>query len=168
MSIFKFNLLTTTMKDINQICDYIILRHKSDEDLPLSNIKLQKILYYVQAWHLAFKKEPLFNSKFQAWVHGPVNREIYGRFNATKYLYSEINLSDVIDTEVTSKLNKDEISHINLVLDAYSKYSGIDLEEMTHKEDPWIIARSGYEPNQRCEIEIDNVFLGDYFRKRIK
>ena len=157
------------MKNINQICDYVILRFKQDEDIPLSNIKLQKLLYYIQAWYLAFNDgKKLFEGNFQAWVHGPVNRQIYDRFNSSKYLYSDISLSDVKDINVIEKLTSEEISHVNSVLDVYSPFSGIELEEMSHKEDPWINARTGYSSNQRCEVEIDNEFLGEYFRKRIQ
>jgi uncharacterized phage-associated protein len=157
------------MKDINQICDYIILRLKRDEDMPLSNIKLQKLLYYVQAWHLALKNgQPLFDGKFQAWIHGPVNRQIYDRFNPSKYLYSEMSLSDVNDINVDKKLTTEEINHINLVLESYAPFSGVELEEMSHKEEPWITAREGYSPNERCEVEIDQTVLGDYFRKRVQ
>ena len=63
----------------------------------MSPKKLQKILYYAYAWTLALLNDDeehlnnrLFDSKFEAWVHGPVNREIYNRFNPAKYLYSEI------------------------------------------------------------------------------
>ena len=156
------------MKNINQICDYVILRLKQEEDMPLSNIKLQKLLFYIQAWHLAFKKNKLFDGDFQAWVHGPVNRQIYDRFNSSKYLYSEINITDIQDLDVIAKLSVEEILHINKVLEVYAPYSGVDLEEMTHKEEPWISARNGYAANERCEEIIDNVLLGEYFRKRIQ
>lgn len=156
------------MKNINQICDYVILRLKQEEDMPLSNIKLQKLLYYIQAWHLTFKNKVLFDGDFQAWVHGPVNRQIYDRFNSTKYLYSEIGLKDVQDKEIATKLTQEEISHIDKVLEVYAPYSGVELEEMSHKEEPWINARHGYAPNQRCEVIINNDLLGDYFRKRIQ
>jgi len=155
------------MRDINQICDYIISRLKSDENVPLSNIKLQKLLYYVQAWHIAIKNTTLFDGKFEAWVHGPVNRDVYTRFNSSKYLYSEITQDDIIDKDVSSKLNKDEIKHINLVLDSYAKFSGIQLEEMSHNEMPWIDAREGYQPNERCTVEINEITLGAFFRARL-
>ncbi|WP_281636136.1 Panacea domain-containing protein [Flavobacterium marginilacus] len=154
------------MKNINQICDYVILRLKQEEDMPLSNIKLQKLLYYIQAWSLALKNEKSFDGDFQAWVHGPVNRQIYDRFNPTKYLFSEISLNDIQDKEIATKLNESEISHINKVLEVYAPYSGVELEEMSHKEEPWISARKGYAPNQRCEEIIDEKLLGDYFRER--
>jgi uncharacterized phage-associated protein len=156
------------MKDINQICDYIIFRLKSEGDIPLSNIKLQKLLYYTQAWHLAFTdNKPLFKGKFQAWIHGPVNRDIFDRFKDTKYLYSEILLEDIIDKNISEILSEEEIKHINIVLENYAHFSGVQLEDMSHNEAPWIKAREGYASNQRCEVNIDETFLGDFFRQRL-
>lgn len=155
------------MKTINQICDYVIFRLKSEENVPLSNIKLQKLLYYIQAWNLAFFKKPLFDDKFEAWIHGPVNTTIYNRFNPTKYIFSEIYSSDIIEENISEILSEDEKRHINIVLESYAKYSGVELEDMSHKEEPWIKAREGYEANQRCNVEIDNDLLTQYFGSRI-
>lgn len=158
----------TVMKDINQICDYIIFRLKSDENVPLSNIKLQKLLYYTQAWHLAFFKRPIFEGQFEAWIHGPVNTTIYNRFNSSKYILSEIYSTDIIDKDISEKLTDDEKKHVNIVLESYAKYSGVELEDMSHKEEPWLKAREGYATNERCNVEIDNKFLGEYFSRRLK
>ena len=82
--------------NINDIADYIILKIKSEDSASLINLKLQKLLYYIQAWSYGIKHDNFFIGDFQAWIHGPVNREIYDRFKDTKTLYSDINLDDVI------------------------------------------------------------------------
>ena len=85
------------MNSIHDIADYVILRIKTeDKYASLINLKLQKLLYYIQAWSYGINKRPFFNGDFEAWIHGPVNRDIYNRFNRTKYLYSEINIDDCI------------------------------------------------------------------------
>ncbi len=62
----------------------------------LNVLKLHKLLYYCQAWSLAFGRGPLFpQNSFQAWVHGPVSRAIYDRFVQTKAMYSPVGLADV-------------------------------------------------------------------------
>lgn len=155
------------MRDVNEICDYIIFNLKAEDPALLSNIKLQKLLYYVQAWHLAFYNKALFKGKFQAWIHGPVHREIFDRFRDSKYLYSEINFEDIINPKINEKLSDSEKAHINSILETYSPYSGVQLEDMSHNEDPWIITRNGYSSSARCEEEIDNEFLGNYFKKRL-
>ena len=65
------------MNSIHDITDYIILRVKSEDRFAsLINLKLQKLLYYVQAWSYGINKKPMFDGEFEAWIHGPVNREI--------------------------------------------------------------------------------------------
>lgn len=158
------------MYNVNQIADYTIFRLSAEEESGLVNLKLQKLLYYIQAWHLAFNNYPLFDGKFQAWIHGPVNREIYNRFKDTKYLYSSINLDDIDiqSNNLNNTLPEDVILHINNVLDAYAPFSATDLEIMTHREEPWLQARKGFNPQQRCEREIDEKIMGSYYRKRLE
>lgn len=153
--------------DIDDACDYIIARlHEAGAALNL--LKLQKLLYYVQAWHWAFHGRGLFVGRFQAWVHGPVNREIYDRFRETKSLYSPVFSSDVRPSFSATVLPPNAVRHINSVLDVYGQFTGDQLEEMTHREDPWIRARGEVAPNERCENLIDEPFMGEYYAKRIK
>ena len=151
--------------NVNDITDHTILRLTSDESMDLPNLKLQKILYYIQAWYLVFNNKSLFDGEFQAWVHGPVNRNVYDRFKDSKYLYSSITSEDVIKKDIELQ---DEIKiHIDNVLDVYAKYSAIELEIMTHREDPWIEARKGYTPYQRCEVVISEPLMNKYYKSRI-
>jgi len=61
--------------DADLIADYFIYKGK-EENKPITNKKLQKLLYYSQAWYLVFNKKPLFKDKIEAWVHGPAIRTI--------------------------------------------------------------------------------------------
>lgn len=151
----------------NQIADYIIFRLTSEDEAGVENLKLQKLLYYTQAWHLAFNNTRLIDGEFQAWIHGPVNREIYDRFRDTKYLYSYISVNDVPDISTIEQIKEEHKIHTDNILDAYAPYSATELEVMTHREDPWIIARKGYSPTQRCEKPIDDDIMRDYYKKRL-
>ncbi|ALL05579.1 hypothetical protein AQ505_08795 [Pedobacter sp. PACM 27299] len=155
------------MIQINQACDYIIFRLKVEGESQLNHLKLQKLLYYVQSWHLAFYGEPFFNGKFQAWVHGPVNRAIYNRFKDSKYMYTTINTSDLMEPEIVKTLDGDSKEHIDSVLEVYAGYSDTELEAKTHAETPWIDARKGYEPFQRCEVELDESTITRYYKARL-
>lgn len=152
---------------INDVADYIItLCDESGEYL--SHLKLQKLLYYTQAWYLAFYNEPLFKGKFQAWVHGPVNRDIYNRFSSSKSLYSSIDIEDIrSDFDVKNIPSKGK-KLIESVLETYGSYTGAQLEEMTHDEKPWKEARKGYRPSQRCEEDINEKTMQQYYAKRIE
>ena len=152
---------------IDDVCDYIIARC-AEAGVGLNLLKLQKLLYYVQAWHLAFFGTPLFGGKFQAWVHGPVNREVYDRFKDEKSLYSAVTVDDVREGFDGSTLSDEARRHINKILNTYGAFTGDQLEEMTHSEDPWIRARDGYRPTQRCEVLIDENVMSDYYRARLQ
>lgn len=155
------------MLDINKICDYIIFRLRAEGNGDLSHLKLQKLLYYVQAWYLAFENKPLFDGKFQAWIHGPVNRKIYNRFKDTKYIYSTINTSDIIEKDIVDKLEPSVKEHIDIVLEVYAGFSDTTLELKTHCEQPWIDARSGFQSFERCEVELLEDTMRDYYKARL-
>lgn len=153
--------------DIHDACDFIILKMQEAGE-NLSNLKLQKLLYYTQAWHLAFEKKPLFDTGFQAWIHGPVSKEIFERFKSEKSLYSEIEMDDIrADFDINSLLEEDK-THISNVLDVYAQFSGIQLEEMTHNEMPWINARKGVNATVRCENEICNDDMMRFYSARMQ
>lgn len=154
------------LRNRDSVCDYIIHRVRR-ANAGLSLLKLQKLLYYVQAWHLAFYGRPLFEGRFQAWVHGPVNREIYDRFASTKSLYSEVGHEDLLDGFSPEALDPGARNHIDSVLEVYAGHTGTQLEDMTHSEAPWIEARQGYRPADRCEEYISEETMANYYRARL-
>lgn len=91
----------------------------------------------------------MFDGEFEAWIHGPVNREIYNRFNSTKYLYSEINIDDCMNHNVS--LSSEDAEFIDFILENYLKYSGAELERLSHNEMPWIETRGDLNVNERCD-----------------
>lgn len=155
-----------SLASIDTVCDYIIFRLKKEDEVSLSNLKLQKLLYYVQAWNLAFFGTHIFEGRFQAWIHGPVNRVIFDRFRDVKTIYSEMDINDIMSDDF-SKLLDDAKNHIDNVLEIYADYSGVQLEFMTHNEQPWVNAREGYAPAERCEVEIDERLMKSYYASRL-
>jgi uncharacterized phage-associated protein len=154
------------MGKIVNISDYIIFRIKSEGDMDLNTLKHQKLLFYVQAWYLAFFEQPLFEEDFQAWIHGPVNREIYDLYKDNKNLYSELTIEDCKEIGAIV-LTDAEKSHIDIILDNYAKYSSTQLEYMTHNELPWIEARQGVSPYERCENIISKETMKNYYKERL-
>lgn len=153
------------MISINKLADYIITK-LSEGGEELNNLKLQKLAYYCDAWHLAFFDKKLVDVDFQAWIHGPVSRELYDRFSFSKSLYSDISLEDR-SPDFQMEFESSYATHIDTILEAYGKFSGAQLEEMTHREKPWIEARKGYRPSQRCEEVLDNAVIRDYYKSRL-
>lgn len=151
--------------DINDVADFIIV--KMNEASWLNVLKLQKLMYYVQAWMLALHNRVCFPGEFQAWVHGPVNREIYNRFKDNKSMYSRVRPQDVREDFDLNDLPKWAVSHINEVLEEYGDLTDDQLEEMTHQEKPWIEARGDCSPRERCEEDINPLTMREYYAARV-
>lgn len=133
----------------------------------MSPKKLQKLLYYAQAWGVTLLNETpeeinnrLFNESFEAWVHGPVLPEVYHEFK--EYGYREIPQRDIevdLEEEVEDVLNQ--------VIEIYGDYSGNELENISHQEDPWKNAREGYNPLQICNKIIPVEEMYNYYIQRV-
>lgn len=151
--------------DINDIADYVIRRLTADENTALIHLKLQKLLYYIQAWSLGINGNRMFDGKFQAWVHGPVNRTIYDRFQH-KSLYGFIGKDDLRET--CENPSEQDAEFVDYILDNYAGFTGTELERMTHSELPWQEAREGYEPSARCTVEISEQTMQSFYAQRWK
>lgn len=126
---------------------------------PLSNLKLQKLLYYAQAWHLALKDKPLFDERIEAWIHGPAVPPVYGAFKGWAWRPIEDDPSvDAID------LPSDVIDHLKEVMDVYGGMSAFDLERLTHSEPPWLNARGGIPADEPCTNIISHEDMKNYYR----
>ncbi|HCC52426.1 MAG TPA: hypothetical protein DEQ30_10515, partial [Porphyromonadaceae bacterium] len=137
-----------------------------EENNSLINLKLQKLLYYIQAWSWGIHKRPFFEGEFQAWVHGPVNVDIYNRFSQTKYLYSNIDLSDIQNREVSDEISPDDKKYINWILENYAPFSGAELEQISHNETPWIETRGILKPFERCDKVISPKLIQSYYAEK--
>lgn len=159
--------LVRTSATVDDVCDYVIVR-LNEARTPLSVLKLHKLLYYIQAWHLAFFGCPLFAADFQAWIHGPVSRQIYDRFKDHKSMYSRVSKRDIRPGFSIDQIDRPNIRHIDAILEAYAEFADTQLEELTHEEAPWIKARNGCEPNERCETLISEDLMKTYYAARLK
>lgn len=108
----------------------------------MSHKKLQKLCYYAQAWHLALFDEPLFDSQFQAWVHGPVCPELYAHYR--EFGWQTIPSVEIIPDEINQA--PDKLKLIELIYRTYGVLDGDQLEMLTHSETPWINERKGLDP----------------------
>lgn len=155
------------MPTINDTSDYIVfkLRHGG---VFLNVLKLHKLMYYVQAWHLAFGRGQFFNGRFQAWVHGPVSRDLYDRYKDVKNMYSPVDLADIQpDFDPNHKLSSHERAHVDAVLDVYASFTGDQLEDMTHQEEPWLQARAGVPASSRSENYLSDDIMRTFYAARL-
>ena len=107
-------------------------------------LMLQKLLYYIQGIYSALYETPMFEEDCRAWVHGPVFEEIYNLFREFKYNPIDDARFAIIGGN-NRELTKDEQKVVDLVLNTFGMYGGKTLERITHKEEPWIEARKGYD-----------------------
>ena len=137
---------------------------------PMSHLKLQKLLYYCQAYHLANFKTELFEEDFEAWVHGPVCRPVYNIIRGKSILYSDVEYSEYdFDSEIILQeaISSEQFNLLNDVLKPLSTWSGSELETATHNETPWIKARGSKKPNENCTEIISKDEMLEYYTNEI-
>lgn len=143
---------------MNQITVFDVARYILKKCGPMSAMKLQKLVYYSQAWSLVWDDVPLFHENLEAWCNGPVVRELYqahsGMFQVDK------NLLKGCAKNVLSDNQKDTI---DTVLKAYADKSAQWLSDQTHSEQPWIVARNGLSDTVRGDRIITLESLAEYY-----
>lgn len=128
----------------------------------MNNKKLQKLCFYVKSWGLALFDRPVFANHFEAWVHGPVCPELYfayrewGSLNIPQFE----NVDQIILKETDRKL-------IDAVYSSYGRFSGDELEEMTHSEEPWKNARGFLSPLEYGRNQIDEELMGNFLKQKM-
>lgn len=123
--------MNTALKTAEYILDYCGYNFIMN----CSNKKLQKLLYYVQAWTLAYTGKRYFNDDIEAWLHGPVVPDVYHKYKEFGFDRIEIGERDFDDKIFT------ENNLLNSILKHYCEYDADYLEMRTHIEAPWKEAR---------------------------
>lgn len=124
----------------------------------ISNLKLQKLVYYAQAWYLACHDEPLFEEDFQAWVHGPVIPSLYQKYKHFGW--------QPISEDVDPELPKNILHFLDEVSQEYSACDAYELEQMTHVEDPWNRGRENLAPDTPSNEIIKKEWMKEYYSAR--
>ena len=167
---------------INNVIQYLLI--KCEDITPLA---LQKSLYYIQGFHFAFYKSFIFTDDCQAWIHGPVYKDVYLRYK--DYTFTPIDSptteisgiktseklpnnkytqkSDItrLTAELTTTLSATERAVCDSVIDNLCCYSGKELERFTHHEEPWILTRGNLKTNDSSNKIINKNTIGEYFTK---
>jgi len=139
----------------HDVAAYILAQQGS-----MSAMKLQKLVYYSQAWHLVWDEEPLFGERIEAWANGPVVRELY-REHRGQFTVSSWPKGDV------SRLTQSEKDTIDIVLNHYGDKRAAWLSELTHMEAPWREARQGLLPGTRSGREITPASMAEYYESLV-
>ena len=122
--------------------------------------KLQKLVYYCQAWSLAWDEQPLFPERIEAWANGPVCPALYQQH---KGRYAVGPATPIWNNADINNLTADQWMTIDSVLQDYGDKSGHWLRSLTHLEDPWNQARAGIPAMEPCENEITHEMMRLYY-----
>jgi uncharacterized phage-associated protein len=139
------------MASVHDVAAYILKKTGS-----LTTWKLQKLVYYCQAWSLVWDEKPLFSARIEAWANGPVVPQLY-RLHRGQFKVSAWSQGDL------QRLNDTERETIDAVLKFYGKQTSQWLSDLTHREDPWINARRGVPADAPSNAEITIGSMSDYY-----
>ncbi|MFC2047220.1 Panacea domain-containing protein [Chloroflexota bacterium] len=139
------------MASVLDVAQYILQKQGR-----MTTMKLQKLVYYSQAWSLVWDVESLFPEKIQAWANGPVVRELYDQHTGVFQITSlrRGNPDTLTDTQRET---------IDAVLEEYGNRSAQWLSDLTHLEEPWNITREGLAEGENSEREITPEILHNYY-----
>ncbi len=138
----------------------IAIKYLLNQCEDITPLALQKALYYIQGFYYAFYNTFLFTEECEAWVHGPVYRNVY--FKYRDYRFDPITKSQYFDDSV---LNTSEKAIFDSVIHNLCCYSGKVLEQFTHNETPWLIARGDLPVTESSEKIISHDNIGTYFKE---
>jgi uncharacterized phage-associated protein len=142
--------LEVVMVSVHDVAAYVLRQSGS-----MTAMKLQKLAYYSQAWHLVWEGRPLFPERLEAWMNGPVVPELYRRHRGQFVLDSWDGDPDA--------LSSDEAETVDTVLAYYGDWSPAKLSTQTHHEDPWVNARKGLDSFERGNREITPESMQEFY-----
>jgi len=148
---------------------YLLFKFSFDGDL-ITNLKMQKVLYYVYVWYLINTGRPCFTEKFQAWPNGPVIRSAYDALKVYGSSPIDVDYSEISCEEDLQNLKENLgdvfIEIIDQVYENYGTKSPFELVALTHNESPWKVAREGLGVTEPSKNEIsDKDIMKEYGEK---
>ena len=139
------------MADVFNVAQFILEQHGA-----MTAMKLQKLVYYSQAWHIAWTDDVLFDNRIEAWADGPVSPDLFAKHRGMFRVSSVRNATSAELTDV-------ERDTIRRVLAFYGPKSPQWLSDLTHMEDPWRLARHGVPDRAASNKEITPQSMGEYY-----
>jgi uncharacterized phage-associated protein len=140
------------MRTVHDVAAYVLELRGS-----MSAMKLQKLVYYSQAWSLALTGRPLFSEEIQAWAHGPVVYELFDRHRG-QFVVTGWPAGD------PRRLQPEARSLVEAVAGYYGTLPAETLSAMTHAEAPWKLARAGVPEGSRSGAVITHESMARFYR----
>ncbi len=139
------------MASVHDVAKYILKNQRG-----ITTWKLQKLVYYSQAWSLVWDEKPLFQARIEAWANGPVVPALY-RLHRGQYLVSDWPKGN------PRALSKREKETVDVILGFYGDKTSQWISDLTHQEPPWKEARNGLPPGTRGSAEITQAAMAEYY-----
>ncbi|WP_245783919.1 Panacea domain-containing protein [Alicyclobacillus macrosporangiidus] len=146
---------------VMDVAKYFLNKSRPGTKWAITHLKLQKLVYYAQAWYLALRHELLFDEELEAWAHGPVSPTVYMNYRAFGY-------REIPPYEDDIKVSDEVKAVLDAVWEVYGHRSARWLEQKTHMEDPWIQARKGTPNGSRSRAVIDTRLMEQYYSSLLK
>lgn len=141
------------MATVFDVAKYVLKKHGT-----MTAMKLEKLVYYCQAWSLAWDEKPLFDEDFEAWANGPVCPALFDKHRG-KFIVQASLFDDIPDYPFSNS----EIETMDSVLGYYGEKAPRWLSELTHKEFPWKVARKGVPDGDPCDCVITKDSMLQYY-----
>lgn len=141
------------MANVYDAMDYVVTHLNG-----VPAMRLHKLLYYAQAWNLVRERVPLFEERIEAWINGPVVKDVYdsNRHRYTIYSRTNGNLSNLLECERRT---------IESVLRYYGRFNSQELKDLVTSEDPFVEARRGLDCGERGDREITRESIFVYYSR---
>lgn len=137
--------------NVFDVAAYILLKIGT-----MTTMKLQKLVYYCQAWSLVWDEKLLFKENIEAWANGPVVRELFA-YHRGMFQISSVSIGN------PDLLNDDQKETVDAVIEYYGNKPSQWLIDLTHMEDPWKKARVGLPVSSRCDRVITLEDMAEYY-----
>jgi|ERR1043166_5470594 uncharacterized phage-associated protein len=146
------------MSTATQVARYIIERAAVETQFgPMTNLRLQKLLYYSQMESLVRLGRPIFDEPIMAWIHGPVVEPVYDQMAP----YEDQPI-DPQKEEKSQGIQPDERAVIDAAWNKYKQFSALELVDKTHREIPWLRARGDLGPQEKCRNAITHQDIREF------
>lgn len=137
------------------LADYLLDECRERGEI-LTPLKLQKLMFYADAWHMALHGTEITDERFQAWVHGPVALSQYHRFKEFKWRPITASIERPIISEALT-------NHLDEIIDVFGSETAVALEMMTHQEKPWRDARGNIPDDEPCHNYISKEVTREFY-----
>lgn len=148
----------TSVLSASDVAKYFIWK-SSQEKRPITNKKLQKLVYYSHAWYLVSNsgKKRLFPERVEAWIHGPVIPDLYFQYKKFGFGPIDFKLGN------KEKITGDKKTLLDEIWNEYGKLDADTLEALAHSESPWREARENLDKDEFGNTEMEDSKITAYY-----